>query len=269
MSLKIERPKNFGLRDIFMFWLKNKIREKPYLLIKHKTSKSIEEHLCTQVWYTIKHELTYLRKRLLDIDAEIIILEIKDNNKYQFTKTSMKIFELKKDLYYCKDKIKTLSKLPPNSKKLLMSYKTFHDISHVFNKKVVKAIIEGEKFNLGNRLGHLLIKKISRYTSSIDWGASNKNKKELIEQGVTVRTKEYPDGKNWFVYRQTPFYLRWSWNKVFRIKNIPMIRNQKVYAFYATPNPADRTKLGAKGKLAKANHENQFLHMRYENVKLN
>ncbi|UCD07716.1 MAG: hypothetical protein JSW41_01965 [Candidatus Aenigmatarchaeota archaeon] len=269
MSLEVRKPKVLGTREIFLFWLKNLEREKPYLLVKRRPSKSLQDHRTTEVWYTIKHELNFLNQRLLDIDEEIIRLEKKDTERYEFTSYTVKIFELKKEIYDIRKKIDQLTLLPPDEKKLLMTYKLFHEITCKFNKKAVEAIVDGDTVNLGNRLGELRIKKINRFAPSVDWPASKARRKELISQDKRPRSKEYPGGENWFIYRNSEFYLRFSWTKRFRSSGVPMLRNGKVYAFYPTSNSSgdEQTRvLGAKGILTEANNQNKNLHLRYETV---
>jgi hypothetical protein len=266
MGLEIRKPRVLGIRDIFLFWLKNLEKEKPYLLVKRRNSKSLDPIECTEIWYTIKHELNYLRKKVLEIDEQILELELIDQEKTKFTSLTIKTFELKKEVYNLRDKIKQLSKLPPEDKKLLMTYNLFNEITSRFNKKAVKAVIEGEVLNLGNKLGTLQIRKIQRYNPSVNWGESLSRKQELIDQGIVPRDKEHPEGENWLIYRNTDYYLRWSWAKRFRESGIPMLRNGKCYAFYPTHNSSNKKILGAKGLLAEANMKNSFLHLRYATV---
>lgn len=269
MGSSIRKPRIMGIKDIFNFWLKNLEREKPYLVVKRRNSKSLDPKECTEVWYTIKHELEYLRKRLLQLDEEIMELEAKDTVTTKFTQLTIRTFELKKEVYNTKQKIKQLAKLPPDDKELLMTYNLFNEITVTFNKKAVDAIIQGEILNLGNKLGTLQIRKINRYHSAIDWGESNDRRQELVDQGIEPRTKDNPDGEDWFVYRDSDWYLRWSWAKRFRGSGIPLLKNGKCYAFYPTHSSSGKKVLGAKGLLAKANQENKQLHLRYQATKFN
>lgn len=271
MGVEIRKPRVLGTQEIFIFWLRNLEREKPYLIVRRRNSKSLQEHRTTEVWYKVKHELNYLNSRLLDIDVEIQDLEKRDTEKYQFTALTIKIFELKKEIYNTKIKIGQLSKLSPEGEKLLMTYKRFYDITCSFNRKAVEAVIDGEIINLGNKLGYLKIKKIKRFAPAIDWPESIIRRKELLAQGIQPKTKEYPGGENWFMYRASDFYLRWSWAKRFRKFGVPMLRNERLYAFYPTSNASGATGirvLGAKGLLSEANNKNKLLHLRYETINI-
>jgi len=269
MSFKIVKPKTLSTKDIFNFWFKNLKREKPYLLIKRPGSKSLSEARTTEVWYTVKHELEYLNKRVLNIDAEILDLEKKDTSKYNFTSFTVRIFELKKELYKVKEKIKQLKELNPEDKKLLMTYRLFNQITCTFNKKAVEAIVQGGVLNLGSRIGEIKIRKIKRFTPSVDWPASKRNRRKLINAGERPMSKDYPGGKKWFIFRHSDFYLRFSWTKRFQSSGTPMLRNGKVYAFYPSCNSSGNNEtrvLGAKGILTQANRKNKNLHLRYETV---
>jgi hypothetical protein len=255
MGAIVRKPKTLGVRDVFMFWLKNLEKEKPYLVTKRRYSHSLDPMLCTKVWYTIKHELDYLRKKILTIEEEILELELADTDRSRFTSMTVRTFELRKEVFNIKAKITNLSKFSPDDKKLLMSYELFHRITVAYNRKAVKAVIDGEVLNLGNRLGEIKIRKIKRYSPAIDWAESNIRKQELIDSDTQPKTKEHPDGEEWFVYRDSPFYLRWSWSKSFRDSGVPLIKNGKCYAFYPTNSSSNKKVLGAKGLLAKANQK--------------
>ena len=111
------------------------------------------------------------------------------------------------------------------------------------------------------------IKKILRYHPAINWGASRERKQELVEEGLIPRSKDNPKGENWFIYRDSEFYLRWAWTKRYIESGVPMLKNGKLYAFYPTNDSSGNKVLGAKGLLAKANNENNLLHLRYQTIK--
>jgi len=153
----------------------------------------------------------------------------------------------------------------PKSK---IPYWMFKEVIARFNKKVSNAVIFGQVLNLGNRLGHILIKKIKRNYSKpvVDWGQSKVLKKQLQDEGKLLWTKETPEGEKWMVFHSDPWYLRWAWSK----KHICRVKNQTVYKFVATSNKSKTAgdnsldKLGNKGKLALANRLNPTLHYSYE-----
>jgi len=156
----------------------------------------------------------------------------------------------------------------PKSK---IPYWMFKEVVARYNRKSADAIIFGSILNLGSRLGLILIKKIRRnYTKPVpDWGESNKQKALLIQQGITPKDQDHPDGEEWIVFYTDPWYLRWAWSK----KKTCRVKNQTVYKFVPTSNRSktagDNTlgKLGNKGKLVLANRTNPNLHMVYESLK--
>lgn len=264
-GVQIQKPILYTTKKVFLFWLKNLEKEKPYLLIKCRNSRGLE-YRTTEVWYTVKHEIDYLGRKILEADEEIMRLEQEDRDKYRFTSKTIRIFELKKEIYRMRDKIDQLSKADPEEKRLLMTYKLFHDIVCLFNKKAAHRIVQGEILNLGNRIGYLQIRKMNQHSPSIDWPASNARRQELVDKGIRPRAKDYQEGENWLVYRDSEFYLRWSWVKQYRKHGYHMLRNTNVYAFYPTHRSAKGVP-GTKNLLSKANHDNPLLHLRYEIIK--
>ena len=92
-------------------------------------------------------------------------------------------------------------------------YTYFKYVISQYNKKCADHILEGGVINLGNRLGKLRIRRITRNHEKrkIDWGETNKLKKEGV--------------KKWVFYTDDHWYS-WYWEK--RICNIP---NKSVYKF--------------------------------------
>ena len=66
--------------------------------------------------------------------------------------------------------------------------KIFRDLCESFNIEVIEDILEGQTFNMGSNLSSLSIVKMERdpRNPKIDWGESNKYKKELLEQGEAL-----------------------------------------------------------------------------------
>ena len=144
----------------------------------------------------------------------------------------------------------------------------FKEVLARFNKKAADAVIFGQAFNFGSRIGHLLIKKIRRNYEKpvVDWGESKKLKASIIAKGLTPRDKDNPNGEDWLIYFSDPWYLRWAWSK----KSLCRVKNQTVYKFVPTSNRSKKSgdnsmgKLGNKGKLVLANKINPTLHLSYE-----
>jgi|TARA_A100001391_G_scaffold100558_1_gene66841 hypothetical protein len=91
----------------------------------------------------------------------------------------------------------------------------FKAICSDFNIKTVEDILEGGTFNMGNNLSTLSIRRTERDPRSprIDWGESNKYKKELLENGKTLYSKHTEKGVKWYIYYTDKFYCRYYWNK--------------------------------------------------------
>lgn len=152
-------------------------------------------------------------------------------------------------------------------------YWMFREVISRFNKKSADAVIFGQVLNFGNRLGHLLIKKIRRNYEKpiVDWGASKKFKAELVAQGGTPKGPDNPSGQEWLIYYSDAWYLRWAWSKKQSKKQLCRVKNQTVYKFVPTANRSKKagdnspSKLGNRGKLVLANQLNPNLHVVYEN----
>ena len=66
---------------------------------------------------------------------------------------------------------------------------------------------------MGNNLSTLSIRRTERDPRSprIDWGESNKYKKELLENGETLYSKHTEKGVKWYIYYTDKFYCRYSY----------------------------------------------------------
>ena len=91
----------------------------------------------------------------------------------------------------------------------------FKAICAEFNIAVINDMLEGATFNMGNNLSTLSIKRTERDPRSprIDWGESNKYKKELLESGKVLYNKITNQGIKWYIYYTDKFYCRYYWNK--------------------------------------------------------
>ena len=71
----------------------------------------------------------------------------------------------------------------------------FTDICHQFNIMIMDYILEGKEFNMGNNLSTISITRRDRDPRSprIDWGESNKYKKELLDEGKLIHLLKTDD----------------------------------------------------------------------------
>ena len=108
---------------------------------------------------------------------------------------------------------------------------TYTDIVHQFNMMIMDYILEGKEFNMGNNLSTLSIIRRDRDPRSprLDWGESNKYKKELLEEGQKLYNPETGEGVKWHIYHTDEFYCKYYWRK-----GKCKIPNKSVYRFDAT-----------------------------------
>ena len=107
----------------------------------------------------------------------------------------------------------------------------FTDICHEFNMMIIDYILEGKEFNMGNNLSTLSIIRRDRDPRSprLDWGESNKYKKQLLEEGQLLYNAETGKGVKWHIYHTDEFYCKYYWRK-----GKCKIKNKSVYRFDAT-----------------------------------
>lgn len=107
-------------------------------------------------------------------------------------------------------------------------YPIFNQIQRSFNKSLIENLIRGTSVSLGTYIGKFEIQRaIAR--DSIDWAASFKLKSELLEKGVKVRSLFNPDGVDWKIKSDNPFYWFCKWIRM--SPNVAVIPNQIFYKF--------------------------------------
>ena len=84
---------------------------------------------------------------------------------------------------------------------------------------------------MGNNLSTLSIVRKDRDPRSprIDWGESNKYKKELLKEGKDLYNSETGKGIKWHIYHTDSFYCKYYWRK-----GKCKVSNKSVYRFDAT-----------------------------------
>ena len=108
---------------------------------------------------------------------------------------------------------------------------TFKNICNQFNIMIMDYILEGKEFNMGYNLSTLSIVRRERdpRTPRINWGESNKYKKELVEQGKKLYSADTDSGEKWHIYYTDSEYCRYYWNK-----SGCKVQNKSVYKFVPT-----------------------------------
>jgi len=78
-----------------------------------------------------------------------------------------------------------------------VEYKTFKDILVKFNTAIIDSLLEGETFNMGNKLSTLSIwrRKRDPRTTRVNWRESLEYKKELDSKGISLYNKETGEGR--------------------------------------------------------------------------
>ena len=149
-----------------------------------------------------------------------------------------------KDIYkeYCKEDIN-------------INKEIFNDICSEFNIMIIDKLLEGNEFNMGNNLSTLSIIRRDRDPRSprIDWGESNKYKKELLEEDQKLYDPETGEGVKWHIYYTDEFYCKYYWRK-----GKCKVPNKSVYRFDAT-----RGIKGNKEKLINLLKEDELSYLKF------
>jgi|TARA_R110000851_G_scaffold79130_4_gene174358 hypothetical protein len=107
----------------------------------------------------------------------------------------------------------------------------FKNICSEFNMMIMDYILEGKEFNMGYNLSTVSIVRKDRDPRSprVDWGESNKYKKELLSEGETIYDPITDLGVKWHIYHTDSFYCKYYWRK-----GKCSVPNKSVYRFDAT-----------------------------------
>ena len=261
MSLKYEKTKTLTATDMFLWWCKEKIRNKRHLKIKNATTHSKDTILIS----SNGDELDWLRKHALVLAEQIDKLEIADKEKFYFTKATKEIYIKKGELYQANERIQHLEKVDMGTEREIMSERRFKSIIYKFNEKARERLIyDGEVINMKQYLGFLYVQKVPRNDPRFignkssrmpNWAESKKYKQELTDQGVQIKDKEHPDGKNWIVYFDDEDFVRFSWTKK---RGACRVKNHNYYSFKPSAGLT-----GSKKELSKANKDNPALKHTY------
>jgi len=137
-----------------------------------------------------------------------------------------------------------------------VSKELFMTICSEFNMMMIDRILEGKEFNMGYNLSTLSVIRIDRNPDKpvIDWGESNKYKKELLEEGKDLYSKETGQGIKWHIYHTDGPYLKYYWRK-----GKCVVPNKSVYRFDAT-----RGLKGNKGKLTQLLKEDDLAYLKFK-----
>jgi hypothetical protein len=202
--------------------LKNEIEDllnsKLYTLNKLTEYKDFLNNFCVISFKGIEQvNFSYINKSLLQ--------SIHQNNEKlkeldERTKRLINVLiNIKRQINKNEDRIKELNLLLINSK-------DFISIIGLFNTKIIDKILTGYIFHLGYSLSYIKIKAkdvSTRKKKKVDWGTSNKLKKEILERGgipfeVIERTEDGKilttnNGEHWLNYHNKQIEYLWHWAK--------------------------------------------------------
>ena len=108
---------------------------------------------------------------------------------------------------------------------------TFRDVCSDFNIGIMDHVLDGKEFNMGFNLAAISITRHDRDPRNprIDWGKSNRYRKEIIAEGKDIYNPDTGKGEQWFIYHTDAFYCKFYWNK-----GKCKVKNKSVYRFDAT-----------------------------------
>jgi hypothetical protein len=134
--------------------------------------------------------------------------------------------------------------------------KLFEDICKEFNIKLFDLVLDGYEFDMGSNMGTISIRRIERYPGklTVDWGETNKLKRELVDQGVKLYDSATGEGEKYQVYYTDKFYCKYHWTK-----SKCKVKNKTVYRFSPT-----RGKKGNKEKLVDLLHKDDLAYLRFK-----
>ena len=135
--------------------------------------------------------------------------------------------------------------------------KSLHtNIIQEFNIMIMDYILDGKEFNMGNNLSTLSIVRRDRDPRSprLDWGESNKYKKELLEEGQLLYNSETGEGVKWHIYHTDEYYCKYYWRK-----GKCKVPNKSVYRFETT-----RGVKGNKEKLIRLLKEDDLAYLKFK-----
>jgi hypothetical protein len=243
-GVKLIEPKSHNSEDIFEFWAKNEFKAQyPYMEFRKGNRKNWKAAVARR-----KTGLKFYRENIDSLLEEIHNLEIEDSKSNEdWTDLTIEIYNKRRELYHLRQSLEQLEKSKEDIK-ILFYFDDFKKIIDLFCKKAIDEVIAGNIIYFGNRLGYLYIKKSQRVNPMVDWGQSRIRKKELALKGISPKSKDNPEGENWLVFYDDPFYLRFHWEKR---RGSCRIHNHTAYEF----SPA----FHVRQKLKEKTEENPFI----------
>lgn len=200
-----------------------------------------ELHVCYQVRNSLYQDLKQHKElfRVIGIDFSVIDNMLFDSKSHRIITPKNRRF-LSEDMaktinayiYSCTAKIPKV-KHELNIVRLLCQIpdRIYFSIQYWFNREIGNSIVRGGIYEFGKGLSKLGISYVLRRDNAkpvVDWGESNKLKKQLIEEGYTIKSKDDPTGIKWLLFRTDAGYCFWKW-----LKTTAFTPNKKMYKFRA------------------------------------
>jgi len=188
MEKKELANRQLGLREMFLYYAKCKIKDSPWFYLKKDNTfnkhKLFQNQLHAKEICKISEEIKFYKQwynRLLN-QKEIEPLDYLDNQ--DFISLLDKI-QTKED--FIKELHKTKFKL------LYIDYEQYTTIIKAFNIKMQDYLCEGYPV-LFKEIGLFILTKVGQPRKSIDWKATKERKKEYVEKGITDSAYVYHVG---------------------------------------------------------------------------
>lgn len=198
-------------KDVF----KNKLSE--YISKHEKLVELLCKHKDTINLYlnvTLNNILSNTSKNFID-SITYPIMKVYDNGK-EINFDVIKLYI--KEYTWVNNIIVTYKREIEKIDNQIIPFKDYSDIINSFNNQMIDKIIhENYKFEPRATFGSIYVIRNENERKRVNWGASDKKKKQLIEEGKIPYKKEdaltIPNyqGVNWLVYLPSiDYYLQWS-----------------------------------------------------------
>jgi len=238
-----------AVREMFEYFCKQKSK-KGYIVKRDTLLKPVEE-VKKNIELRLKGERElYVKLKKEQLDNFYSVKLLKDIESCQ---NRIRELELEKeDLKYNYETIRKV-----------ISYEDFKKILLINNEYICDEIIKGKTYNISYRVGYIEIRIIARgyKTLKVNFGATNKKKKELLDSGIKeedLYDKEInPTGIKYVQYYIDDDYGRIMWDK-------GALKNISVYKFY--PTVCNVSKKGFKNKFSQAIINNPELKKKYPKI---
>jgi hypothetical protein len=199
-----------GIIKIFHSHGMKEIREKHIPLINKFLSR--HEYLDEE---KIKDAVDYLMNVVKEPE---LIKPFLDN----FIDIKIETYLLIQDWYELRKRSHILKKLDGD----VQDKKKYDKIVEAFYYKMRDEILKGRVWDLGFGVGEIEVTKIERLVRfnaegdqifQPDWKKSMENKKRLIAEGKTPRSKDNPDGVDWLIPNKEKYMVGFNWKKKARL----------------------------------------------------